>query len=282
MIPTTLPAAVRLAALSATLLLLQAPAQAGLISGSWDPEFGAALPGLSWAVHAEVLVPNNDCTNLVGSQAISGDCAGATVQAVFLRLYNTGLPAPDWNDPASYQSSVPDVAAFSLCDSSVDGNTNYTNRCFGNYGNYFNLGALRIEGGNVVGLQASVGAIFATLVDFGDGPVPLPSSAQGNSFSLNFTLDGPELFCTSCEGGPLRSDTVGLRQFLITYTSDDTSTPKYSTRDGQALGALLDAEGRLLGLATSIDGRPVPEPGGLALAATALAAAALVRRRRRR
>lgn len=282
----TFASALRVAALSAVWAvggLVQAPAQAGLVSGNWDPEFGPALPGLSWAVHAELLVPDNACTDLAGNQSTaSGPCAGATVQGVFLRLYdNATVGAPDWSNPASYSSTVPDAAAFAVCDSSVSGNAAYISRCGGNFGNYFSLDALRLEGGSVAGLQATVATIFAGAVNFGAGPQPLPTSGQGHDFSLAFTLNGPQLTCTTCPGGPVQSQLDGLRQFLITYTSDDNAAPKFSDGNGNALGVRLDQNGRVLGLSTSINGALlVPEPGSLGLVAAALVAAALLRRRR--
>lgn len=287
---TTRPfaSALRTAALSALFCvggLLQAPAQAGLVSGSWDPAFGAALPGMSWAVHAELLIPDNACTDLAGTQSTSsGACADAKLLGLFLRLYDTPAGAPDWSSPAAYTSSLFDAAAFSLCDSSVQLDPAFTSRCGSSFGsNFFSLQALRIEGGSVVGLDATVLPGFLTLVNFGGGPQSLPTSAQGNTFALNFTLNGPRLTCTTCPGGPVQSDIDGLRQFLVTYTSDDTSAPKFTDSSGNALGVQLDQRGQVLGRSTSIDGalQPVPEPGSLGLAAAALAAAALLRRRRR-
>lgn len=267
-----------LAALAAA-ALLHSPAQAGLISGSWDPAFGSALPGMSWAARAELLVPN-DCIDLGGTQSTaSGVCAGAQVLGVFLRMFNTSYTPVDWTAPGAYFSVSPDLLAYNLCSNAVSGDPAYTSRCFSNVGNYFSLTALRMQGGSVVGLDMGVNTIFPTNVDVGNGPELLPASAQGNTFTLSFGLTGPSLVCTTCPGGPVASQTDGLRQFLVTYTSDDTSKPKFTDARGNALGALLDERGQVLGLATSINSQPVPEPGGLALVATALAAAAWLRRR---
>lgn len=273
--------ALRIAALSA-IWLLQTPAQAGLVSGNWDPEFGSALPGLSWAVHAEVLVPDNTCADLAGTQSTAtGACAGATVQGVFLRLFDSNYTPPDWSAPDAYQSVLPSMLTYGYCDTSVSSNPAYTGRC-DSFGSFFNLSALRIEDGSVAGLQTSVGAVFGSLVTVGGVPQAWPASAQGYDFSLGFTVNGPQLACINCPGGPIDSQLDGLRQFLITYTSNDTSTPKFTDAAGNALGVRLDARGQVLGRSTSINAAlPVPEPGSLALAAAALAAAALVRRRRR-
>jgi hypothetical protein len=274
----SLPAALKTAALSLG-LLLQAPAHAGLISGSWDPLFGSALPGLNWSAYAELSVPDA-CTNTSGPQTVaSGVCAGSKVLAVFLQLYDTGFGALDWSNPASYASSPPGSATFAICDSSVSGNSAYTSRCNSNFGNYFGLSALRIDGGSVVGLQASVGATFAA-VNPGGGPDSWPSTALRNNFTLDFGLDGPSLFCVTCPDGPVKSSSDGLRQFFVTYTSNDTSTPKFTDSTGKALGVVLDDKGQVLGRATSINAQFVPEPGGLALVLAALGAAALARRRR--
>lgn len=277
--------ALRIAALS-TACLLQAPAQAGLVSGSWDPVFGDALPGLSWAVHAELLIPDNVCTNQVGNQTLTGPCADARLLGVFLRLYNTPEGAPDWNNPSAYFSSIPGAAAFAVCASSVSNNENFTNRCNNNFSNtYFDLRGLRLEGGSVAGLEASVLTSFLSAINLGGGVQQLPTSALGNQFSLEFTLNGPQLTCTTCAGGPVVSQNEGLRQFLVTYTSNDTSTPKFADASGNALGVRLDENGRVIGQATSIDAPlvgQVPEPGSLGLAGAALGALAATARLRRR
>jgi hypothetical protein len=281
----------RTAALSAVFCaggLLQAPAQAGLVSGSWDPAFGLALPDLSWSVHAELLVPDNACTDLSGTLSTApgaGACADAKLLGVFLRLYDTASGTPDWTTPGAYTSSLFDAAAYALCDNSVQLDPAFTSRCGGNFGSgFFDLQALRIEGGSVVGLDASVLSLFQTAVVIGGVPASLPTSAQSRLFSLGFTTSGPQLTCTNCPGGPVLSQTDDLRQFLITYTSDDTTAPKFRDANGNALGVRLDETGRVVGRSTSIDGalQPVPEPGSLGLVAAALAAAALLRRRRGR
>jgi len=272
----SLPAALKTAALSLG-LLLQAPVHAGLISGSWDPEFGPALPHLSWSAYAE-LTASDDCTAAVGDQTVGagtgGPCADARVNALFLQLYNTtSFGALDWGLPSSYSSSPPHSATFAICDTNLYGDS----RCGGNFWNYFSLSALRIEGGSVVGLQATVNTSFLAQ-DPGTGTDPWPSSSLGKLFSLKFTLEGPELYCQDCTGGPIKSSSEGLRQFLVTYK--DNGQAKFTDSTGKALGVVLDDKGQVLGRATSINAQFVPEPGGLALVLAALGAAALAGRRR--
>lgn len=272
----SLPAALKTAALSLG-LLLQAPVHAGLISGSWDPEFGTALPGLSWAAYAE-LSASDACTAAVGNQTVGigsgGPCADAKLNAVFLQLYdNEWFGALDWSSDSSYNSLPPHSATFAICDTALIGDS----RCGGNFWNYFSLSALRIEGGSVVGLQATVNTSFLA-EDPGTGTDPWPSSSMGKLFKLNFMLEGPELYCQDCTGGPIKSSSEGLRQFLVTYK--DNGQAKFTDSTGKALGVVLDDKGQVLGRATSINAQFVPEPGGLALVLAALGAAALARRRR--
>ena len=122
---------------------------------------------------------------------------------------------------------------------------------------------------------------------------------MGNTFDLRFGLSGAKLTCLHCvdtffnQPPPptnfnlpnIDSSTDGLVQFLITYTSNDTSTPKFTDAQGNALGARLDGTGTYLGQSTSIDAQviaAVPEPGALTLVLTALAGVGVVGLRRRR
>ena len=78
--------------LLSTALLMATPigARAGLISGSWDPSFGPALPGLNWAVRAQFFVP--DACTAQGDGVYftnAGLCAGSSTLSFYLRLYNS-------------------------------------------------------------------------------------------------------------------------------------------------------------------------------------------------
>jgi hypothetical protein len=82
--------------------------------------------------------------------------------------------------------------------------------------------------------------------------------------------------------------TTDLEQFLVTYTSNTTSNPKFVDSSGNAVGTRLDGNGDFKGYSTSVAGAivttaiQVPEPGMLLLAGAALAALALSRRAARR
>ena len=94
-------------------------AHAGLVTGNWDPQFGAYLPGLSWQVRAEVLVPDA-CSNQadgVYSTAI-GACDNsnpATFKflAVWLRLFDTAIANPN-----NFFGITANSSFFSWCDPS--------------------------------------------------------------------------------------------------------------------------------------------------------------------
>ena len=261
-------------------------ANAGLVRGTWDPGFGPALPGLSWTARADLQVPDACSNQGDGTFANSGLCAGSVVLGVFLRLYNTGYAGPlDWDSGlAIYGSDPPGAATYTACNPSASGDPYYIARCSGFFGSpYYGVSNVRVVGGNVVGFDSNVP--FGLTYDTSGGT---PSNALGNGFTLNFTVNGPVLTCVGtspttppCQS-PVVADTTDLTQFLVTYLStegqpSDTSAPKFTDSNGNALGAVLDGNGTFLRLAPSAS---VPEPGTLALGLAALTAIGWLRRRR--
>ncbi len=271
---------------AAWLVALLAPgaAQAGLVTGIWDPSFGAFLPGLSWAVRSELLVPNG-CSNQADGvySTASGPCdtANITVQNVFLRLYDTGLGDP--NDFFGFPGGFPPVSAY--WDMQHSPSIGY------------GITKVRVLGHQVVGFEAGrldlVPALvltpaYAQTVVCGPSCVSFPATAEGNLFGLTFSVDGPVLDCHNCRAhfadpygtSSVYGSTDQLQQFLVTYDSNDTSAPRFTDGSGNALGARLNGAGSYLGQSNSVTGQLVTEPGVLMLVLTALAAAAGASRRR--
>ena len=85
----------------ALLLASIAPARAGYYSGSWDPAFGSAYPGLGFSVDVTVFVPVG-CDHTTGTYTVtnsggggipaSSNCAGvANVESAELTLYQLSV-----------------------------------------------------------------------------------------------------------------------------------------------------------------------------------------------
>jgi PEP-CTERM motif len=262
---------------AALVLALACPlgANAGLVTGSWDPPFGSFLPGLSYQVRAEFFVPDACSTQADNTYANAGLCAGSTVVSARLRLFDGAA------DPGNFLESSANSFSFDM----VPGVTPPTNGAFG-------VGQVRVQNGQVVGVAAGqmiggsvtpvspVGAIFA-------GVVP---SALGNTFGLHFTEFGPVVTCFVCVGvggsaNPLNPNvlagTADLTQVLTTFNNNGTARLVDPT-SGRPLGVLLDSNGEFVRQVVTQfpDGTPVPEPGSLLLVLGALAAAAACLRRR--
>ncbi len=269
----------RSAAMVLTLALAaQGSAQAGLVTGNWDPAFGAFLPGLSWQARAEFNVPDACSTQTDGIYSTSsGLCqiVGNPFVNVWLRLFDTGFADP--NDFFTVVGGPPVRSTYWTLT-----------------GGFSSISNVRIVAGQVVGFDAPTTTSAQTVVCT-DPPgcanlVSYPSSAGGNLFQLTFDTSGPNLACLNCRqsiNDPLGTSTVnasraGLTQFLVTYT--DSGPAKFNDANGNPLGAVLDSEGGYLRQSTSPQSgsrqpNPAPEPGSLLLVLAALGAAGVARRR---
>ncbi len=165
--------------------LLPGAAQAGLVTGAWDPAFGSFLPGLSWSVQATFYVPDACIDQGDGDYAASGLCAGVTVDSAYLRLYDTGLA-----DPNNFFQINPNSAHIDFHnDPSSPG---------------YGVKNLRITSGQVVGFDAGrQDAGYLGLDQFLTpiyGAYPTPASTVNNLFGMVFRLAGPGSTCMELPG----------------------------------------------------------------------------------
>lgn len=249
-------------------------ARAGVVTGAWDPAFGTFLPGLSYQVRASFSVPDA-CSNQGDGifATIGNPCAGATVTSARLRLFDTAL-----GDPNNFFQISANSFNFEL------------NPVAPPPGAGFGVLQVRVQNQQVVGLAAGLAINLPLLTPPSMGTFNgVVTNALNNSFGLHFGVNGPVVTCIQCSqtgsgatpGNPnVVSGTAGLTQFLVTFNND--GAPKAGTDgNGNPIGAVLDSNGRFLGLGTAAGG-VIPEPGSLSLALAALLALGAFGLRRRR
>ena len=269
----------RCAAALSIALLGQGAANAGLVTGEWDPVFGPALPNLSWQVRSNWLVPNACSSQSDGiySTSLAGPCqdTGANLQllSVWVRWYNTA-----GGDPNDFFHTPDAISAYTgWCETAYalgEPNCNLGNTFFFTEGvgiPPLSATNVRVASGQVVGFDTNITSFLTSF---------LPSSSGAHQYDLNFTTNGPVFKCVTnapCNvSGGIAGSTAGLDQFLITFNSNDKTAPKFTDGQGQALGAVLDETGAYIGQ------RAVPEPGVPLLVLSALLGLGLSRRRRAR
>lgn len=255
---------------AAVVLALASPfaAQAGLVTGSWDPLFGSSLPGLSYQVKADFFVPDACSDQGDGTfSVISGACAGSNLVRARLRLFDPG------SDPNNFDLRDDNSFWFDMAAP------------FNDYG----VAEVRVQNAVVVGVSAGLAVNLPALTPPSAATFNgVVATALGNSFGVHFTVNGPVVTCFQCvlPGGMPSTDnpnvlagTTGLTQFLVTF--NDNQRPKSGTdARGNPIGAVLDSNGGFVRLGT--DPNLVPEPGSLGMALAALLALGAVGQRRRR
>jgi hypothetical protein len=218
-------------------------AQAGLVSGAWDPLFGPFLANLSWSGQAQFYVPDTCSTQADGVHPASGLCGGVTVNFANVKFF--------------------DAATTPTGDQIVD---------FATLG--FTVTGVKLWSNQVVAVVTNPAAGVAN-------PTGAPA-AQGNLFGLEFTPTSPMLWCIACgQAGPdfnnpnLSATVNGMEQTFVTYL--DNGDPKLVDAFGNPVGVKLDGQGTVIGYTSP----PVPEPATWALMLGGLVAVSALRRRRR-
>ena len=245
---------------AALVLAMASPlgAHAGLVTGNWDPEFGAPFSQLSWAIRAEFSVPEacidlGDGDHSVGLTA----CAASVVNYARLRLFDKDLDDPNDFYGSTLTSAIED---------------------FSNVGTLLAVTSVRVLDGLVIGVATTTNTNGFLGIGY-----PYVPAALGNTFGLGFDLDGPNVICVACSstGFTFDNDNIvaprgALEQVITTF--NDNGTGKLVDARGNAIGVRLNGRGEVIGLT----GTPVPEPGSLPLVLGALASAVWLRRRNAR
>ena len=218
-------------------------AQAGLVSGSWDPAFGSFLSHLSWSGQAEFWVPDTCSAQGDGVYSATGLCGGTTVN--FANVTFTG-------DAALPGSQTIDFKPLGITPTSVKVmNNQVLTVATTGAGLGVPSGAPAAQGNAFVLQFTTTSPILLCIACSPTGPDYI-NNAPNVSASVN-----------------------GMEQTFYTYT--DGGAPTLVDAYGYPVGVKLGSDGDFIGYTS----QPVPEPGTWALMLGGLMAVAMRMRRRR-
>ena len=218
-------------------------AQAGLVSGSWDPAFGSFLSHLSWSGLAEFWVPDTCSAQADGIYSASGLCGGTTVNSANV-TFTGDLSLPG--------SQTIDFAPLGLTPTAV-----------------------KVAGNQVVAVAttgAGLGVPSGAPAAQGNAFVLQFTATSPILLCIACSQNGPDYINNAPN---VAASVNGMEQTFYTYT--DGGAPKLVDAYGYPVGVKLGSDGDFIGYTS----QPVPEPGTWALMLGGLMAVALRMRRRR-